>query len=61
MAVDRPELSRWADVLIVSTKGEKSFASMLSGGDYDGDEVFILFLSSLLEHFKKKTDEAHPP
>ncbi|KAG5718247.1 putative RNA-dependent RNA polymerase SHL2 [Termitomyces sp. T112] len=61
MAVDRPELSRWVDVLIVSTKGEKSFASMLSGGDYDGDEVFILFLSSLLEHFKNKPVKPIPP
>ncbi|KAH0591428.1 hypothetical protein H2248_001505 [Termitomyces sp. 'cryptogamus'] len=61
MAVDRPELSRWADVLIVSAKGEKSFASMLSGGDYDGDKVFILFLSSLLEHFKNKPVKPIPP
>ncbi|KAG6860856.1 hypothetical protein C0995_006720 [Termitomyces sp. Mi166 len=45
MAVDRPELSRWVDVLIVSTKGEKSFASMLSGG----------------EHFKNKPVKPIPP
>ncbi|KAG6878945.1 hypothetical protein C0992_006382 [Termitomyces sp. T32_za158] len=60
-AVDRPELSRWVDVLIVSTKGEKSFASMLSGGDYDGDKVFILFLSSLLEEFKNRPVKPIPP
>ncbi|KAG6878032.1 hypothetical protein C0993_000572 [Termitomyces sp. T159_Od127] len=61
MAVDRPELSRWVDVLVVSTQGEKSFASMLSGGDYDGDKVFILFSNSLLENFKNKPVTPIPP
>ncbi|KAG5338544.1 hypothetical protein C0989_007138 [Termitomyces sp. Mn162] len=54
MAVDRPELSRWADVLIVSTKGEKSFASMLSGGDYDGGKDEFCLDSRPLIFFSRR-------
>lgn len=32
-AVIRPKLARYEDVLIFSTKGQRSLASMLSGGD----------------------------
>ena len=31
-AVDRPELFPWPDVIIASTKGSRSLASLLSGG-----------------------------
>ncbi|KAG6856768.1 hypothetical protein H0H87_000946 [Tephrocybe sp. NHM501043] len=51
-AVDRPELSRWPDVLIVSIQEPKSFASDLAGGDYDGDVVFILCEKALVEPFR---------
>ncbi|KAF8633592.1 hypothetical protein AX15_001385 [Amanita polypyramis BW_CC] len=53
-AVDKPELSEWSDVIIVSTKGERSPASILSGGDYDGDELFIIREACLVQPFKNK-------
>ncbi|KAG6830093.1 hypothetical protein H0H92_002266 [Tricholoma furcatifolium] len=49
-AVDRPELFAWVDVLIVSTKGRKSFASKLSGGD----TLFILRERELVVPFVNK-------
>ncbi|KAG6883508.1 hypothetical protein C0993_005764 [Termitomyces sp. T159_Od127] len=52
MAVDRPELSRWVDVLIASTQGEKSFASMLSGGG-EYDYLFRTFMTT--NEFKQIT------
>ncbi|KAF5385050.1 hypothetical protein D9615_001000 [Tricholomella constricta] len=52
--VDRPELFNYSDVLIVSTKGNVSFASLLSGGDYDGDDLFIIREKSLVEPFQNK-------
>ena len=45
-AVDRPEYSRWPDVLIVSTKGERSIASILAdGGALQGHFLQYLTLS----------------
>lgn len=38
-AVDCEELRIYTDVIIFPIKGERSLASMLSGGDYDGDIV----------------------
>ncbi|KAG5639652.1 hypothetical protein H0H81_008813 [Sphagnurus paluster] len=53
-AVDVSELANYPDVLIVSTKGNISYASLLAGGDYDGDELFIIREKSLVEPFKSK-------
>jgi len=53
-AVDIPQLSEWSDVVIVSTKGERSAANILSGGDYDGDELFIIREECLVKPFKNK-------
>lgn len=38
-AVDNRKLRELKDVIVFSTKGDKSLASLLSGGDYDGDKV----------------------
>lgn len=38
-AVDHPALRESTDVVIFSTKGDRSPLSLLSGGDYDGDTV----------------------
>lgn len=43
-AVDRPELRIYTDVIIFPTKGQRSLASMLAGGDYDGDIVSSCFI-----------------
>lgn len=43
MAVDCPQLwmAGYQDVIVFSTKGESSLASMLGGGDYDGPVPFL--------------------
>jgi RNA-dependent RNA polymerase len=38
-AVDKKELAHLTDVIVFSTKGNRSKVSLLSGGDYDGDTV----------------------
>lgn len=53
-AVDIPELYDWPDVVITSTEGTCSLASLLSGGDHDGDDVFLIFLPRIVEHFQSK-------
>ncbi|RDB19363.1 putative RNA-dependent RNA polymerase SHL2 [Hypsizygus marmoreus] len=53
-AVNKPELARWSDVLILPTKGTFSLASLLSGGDMDGDEVFEIKEPSVVEPFMNK-------
>ncbi|KAM6498847.1 RNA dependent RNA polymerase domain containing protein [Amanita muscaria] len=60
-AVDHPELSEWSDVIIVSIKGERSAANILSGGDYDGDELFIIRESCLVKPFQNKPLIPEPP
>ncbi|KAG5643296.1 hypothetical protein DXG03_001223 [Asterophora parasitica] len=52
--VDHPMLLPYSDVLIVSTEGSLSFANILSGGDYDGDDLFIIRERSLVEPFCTK-------
>ncbi|TFK66173.1 hypothetical protein BDN72DRAFT_158598 [Pluteus cervinus] len=54
MAIDEPLLHRWPDVIIVPCTGDYSFASVLSGGDYDGDEPFIIWEPSLVRAFDNK-------
>lgn len=43
-AVDYPKLRIYSDVVVFSIQGERSLASKLSGGDYDGDLVIFIFL-----------------
>ncbi|KAK7043740.1 hypothetical protein VNI00_008352 [Paramarasmius palmivorus] len=56
--VDKPELARWQDVLVVPTKprmdrhkGLISFMSFLGGGDLDGDTVFLILMKEIVEAF----------
>ncbi|QRV85354.1 RNA-dependent RNA polymerase [Ceratobasidium sp. AG-Ba] len=41
----------YCDVIIFSTKGECSLASLLSGGDYDGDTVVMIWDESITSQF----------
>ncbi|KAI7880918.1 RdRP-domain-containing protein [Lichtheimia hyalospora FSU 10163] len=50
-AVDRPELRIYTDVIIFPIKGQRSLASMLAGGDYDGDIVFCCWDPRIVEPF----------
>lgn len=60
-AVVHPELQHWMDVVILSTRGSRSAASLLSGGDYDGDDLFIIKDQSIVAPFQNSpfTEEPH--
>lgn len=54
-AVFRPELARYKDVVVFSSKPRsatgKSLADELSGGDYDGDKAWICWAEELVTPF----------
>ncbi|OAD75789.1 RNA-dependent RNA polymerase RdRP [Phycomyces blakesleeanus NRRL 1555(-)] len=52
VAVDCPALQIYTDLIVFSIKGERSLASMLGGGDYDGDIVFCCWDQRVVEPFK---------
>ncbi|KAF9535602.1 RNA dependent RNA polymerase-domain-containing protein [Crepidotus variabilis] len=53
-AVDKRELDKWPDVLIVSTKGKRSIASLLADGDMDGDEIVAIYDKMIVELFRNQ-------
>ncbi|KAG8883767.1 hypothetical protein FRB97_005941 [Tulasnella sp. 331] len=50
-AVDRHHLFCFTDVLLFSTKGDRSGASILGGGDYDGDTITMITEPRLVNNF----------
>ncbi|KAG2141030.1 RNA dependent RNA polymerase-domain-containing protein [Suillus clintonianus] len=50
-AVSHPKLANYFDVIIFPVKGERSLASYLGGGDYDGDTVTLVWSKRLVENF----------
>ncbi|OKL64229.1 hypothetical protein UA08_00700 [Talaromyces atroroseus] len=50
-AVWRPGLRHFKDVIVFSTKGSTALASLLSGGDYDGDRPWICWDQGIVETF----------
>jgi hypothetical protein len=59
--VFRPELEHLQNVAIFSTKGRTPLASKLSGGDYDGDKVWVCFDQELVDSFKNTPVALKPP
>ncbi|KAG9121227.1 hypothetical protein FRC07_002909, partial [Ceratobasidium sp. 392] len=53
MAVDCADLwtAGYHDVIVFSVKGESSLASMLGGGDYDGDTVYVIWDHMIVDNF----------
>lgn len=45
-------LRRLKDVIVFSTKGEIPLADVLSGGDYDGDQVWVCWDRQVVEPFR---------
>ncbi|KAF8581588.1 hypothetical protein K439DRAFT_1353522 [Ramaria rubella] len=61
-AVWKDELRRYCDVIVFSVKGERSLASMLGGGDYDGDTVHVIWEPTIVTAFRRPDDKfADPP
>lgn len=50
--VYKPELRHIKDVIIMPVKGSRSLAGMLSGGDYDGDTVTIIWDERITAQFR---------
>ncbi|KAK7425799.1 hypothetical protein QQZ08_007648 [Neonectria magnoliae] len=47
-AVDEPKLHHLKDVVVFPATGDRPVPSMLSGGDLDGDDFFVMWESSLM-------------
>ncbi|CUA78390.1 Genome polyprotein [Rhizoctonia solani] len=63
VAVNSHELwSRsYFDVIVFSTKGSRSLASLLSGGDYDGDTVVMIWDESITAPFRNSHKDFADP
>ncbi|KAI0053138.1 hypothetical protein FA95DRAFT_934567 [Auriscalpium vulgare] len=51
-AVFAPELDAYSNVIVFSTQGSRSLASLLAGGDYDGDRVEVIWDPAIVAAFK---------
>ncbi|EKM56512.1 uncharacterized protein PHACADRAFT_118286 [Phanerochaete carnosa HHB-10118-sp] len=60
-AVCRPEYADYLDVIILPTKGRRSLASLLAGGDYDGDVATCIFDPQIVGDFRQPVFTAEPP
>lgn len=47
-AVDNPKLHHLKDVVVFPSKGDRPVPNMLSGGDLDGDDFFVIWDKTLL-------------
>ncbi|KAG0174870.1 hypothetical protein DFQ28_006744 [Apophysomyces sp. BC1034] len=59
-AVDCPALRIYTDVAVFSIKGERSLASMLGGGDYDGDIIFCCWDPRIVDPFRSSPVPLEP-
>ncbi|RUP43693.1 RNA dependent RNA polymerase-domain-containing protein [Jimgerdemannia flammicorona] len=59
-AVDSPSLSMYKNVVVFPTVGNESLASLLSGGDYDGDIIFCCWDSRITSSFENSNVD-YPP
>jgi hypothetical protein len=50
-AVFRDQLRHFKDVAVFSTKGDVPLADLLSGGDYDGDVIWLCWNGKIVQHF----------
>ncbi|KAL8961899.1 MAG: hypothetical protein Q9193_001615 [Seirophora villosa] len=55
------ELKSYRDVIVFPSKGSNSLASLLSGGDYDGDQAWVCWEPSIVKPFQNSPIVASPP
>lgn len=54
-AVYRAELRHLVDVIVFPTKGTSPLAKLLSGGDYDGDRVWVCWERNIIREFENSS------
>ncbi|OAX39662.1 hypothetical protein K503DRAFT_716030 [Rhizopogon vinicolor AM-OR11-026] len=52
IAVSHPKLDSYVDVIVFPVKGQRSLASYLGGGGYDGDTVVLVWSKRIVETFR---------
>ena len=57
----KSELRHFRDVIVFPTTGQRPLASLLSGGDYDGDKVWVCWDKMLVEPFQNSEPPDHEP
>ncbi|KIM29182.1 hypothetical protein M408DRAFT_22990 [Serendipita vermifera MAFF 305830] len=50
--VDHPELSGYVDVLLMPLERDRSLCSLLSGGDYDGDRILVIWDPNITDTYE---------
>ncbi|KAJ3558083.1 hypothetical protein NM688_g1122 [Phlebia brevispora] len=60
-AVDCPELADYVDVIVLPCKGERTLASLLAGGDVDGDTAVCIFDEEIVTAFHGPALTPEPP
>ena len=60
-AIFKPELRIYRDVIVFPSKGTLSLASILSGGDYDGDKAWVCWEPSIVDPFRKEASVPDQP
>ncbi|KAJ7658666.1 RNA dependent RNA polymerase-domain-containing protein [Mycena polygramma] len=59
-AVNIPDLAGYVDVLVIPVRGSRSLASLLAGGDTDGDVVIIIRDRTIVPLFRNQPAVAIP-
>lgn len=59
-AVFKPELMKYKDVVILPSTGNFPLAGLLSGGDYDGDTVWLCFDQEIVQSFQNAETPKQP-
>ncbi|TCD64750.1 hypothetical protein EIP91_003672 [Steccherinum ochraceum] len=60
-AVQHPQLAEYMDVIVLPVKGAQSLASILAGGDVDGDVAVCIYDDALVKHFSNSPICKEPP
>lgn len=59
-AVFRPQLMKYKDIVILPSTGDSPLAGLLSGGDYDGDTVWLCFDPDIVKNFENAPTPTQP-